>query len=786
MQNDKVLAEAKRLHDMGLAIHWLHPKSKRPIESGWTTGPRKDWAYLKETYRKGLNVGVRLGTPSRLEKGFLGVLDVDVKSTDAKHAKEAAAKLKTIMNGHILPIVESGRGNGSRHYYITTEEPLAPAKAFSSPDVVKVFMPGSIGQKHSKRDAAGLSTEELEAGWRMRAAWEIGVMGEGQQVVLPPSVHPDSQKEYKWLRGFTPALNLDFDAGVLPKPDLVDKSVHKDAHTTNGVKEKPGKKALEDFRLEPVEVSWLPISDKYKAMIVTGEGVSDRSAMLLPVSAALLKAGCTKNEILNILTDAKTFLGQCSYDHAKTRDQVRAARWVWNYTLAKVFEQNSAERFFREEPPEPVKLSPDKLAYQQKRFDEFASTNWRLTLDLNKNETVRGTLRNTVLILENEIGEGMVKRDTFAYRDFYSMATPWGGQVDAALTDDDVIKIKLWIAQHFGCEPNKNIIGEALTILATRNAFDPVVDWLEALPAWDGVDRLDGWLKAHFHAKGDDEYLAQVFRKWLVAMVMRILKPGAKFDWMPIFEGAQGVGKSSFGRLLCGEKYFLDWLPDLNNKDAALALQGVWSVEMGELASFRKNEIESVKAFITRTVDKVRPPYGERWLESKRRCVFFGTTNFETYLRDDSGNRRFKPVKVGRLDFETLEDERDQLFAEALWLYRMGFETERTLEIDGTAKVYEASIQSDKMIADESALMVEELIHFIDQQKTKQDDEKFNFKRFKIRDLFGDGIGGAFYTQPFNNWKYDSRNVQFAGKALKAVNARKFKSGSSIFYEITI
>ena len=148
------------------------------------------------------------------------------------------------------------------------------------------------------------------------------------------------------------------------------------------------------------------------------------------------------------------------------------------------------------------------------------------------------------------------------------------------------------------------------------------------MPPWDETPRIDTWLKRNFEAQGDDEYLAQVFRKWLCAMVIRAYEPGAKFDWMPIFEGEQGVGKSSFGRMLCGDKYFLDWLPDLMNKDSALALQGIWAVEMGELASFRKNEIEAVKAFLTRTVDKVRPPYGERWLESKRRCVFFGTTNF--------------------------------------------------------------------------------------------------------------------------------------------------------------
>jgi predicted P-loop ATPase len=784
LESDKILLEAKRLYGLGMAIHWLHKKSKRPIESGWTTGPRKDWDYLRKTYRPGMNVGVRLGTPSRIQKNFLAVIDVDVKSTDVKHAKEVQAKLRALVNGHSLPAVQSGRGNGSRHLYILTREPMKPFKALQSTETVKVSMPSV---KPSKRELGALAVDEIEAGIRLRPAWEIAVMGEGQQVVLPPSIHPDSGRPYVWRAQFDPALAMGFDESVLPKPELVTQVANEKSALTPGRLEEPGKrgpKTLDGFKVEPVELSWLPVSDKIRQMILTGEGVEDRSAMLLPVSHALHKAGLTQNEILSVLTEPTHFLGQTAYHHAKTKDRWRAAAWLYRYTLRRVIDENTAERFFTDPLPEPVKLSPKEIEEQQVLFNKLHS--WRLDLDVTKDDKIRGTLRNTVSILENEVGAQLIKRDTFAYRDFYSIPAPWGGELGAALTDDDIVKIKLWISSNFGCEPTSNIIGEALTILATRNAFDPVADWLKALPAWDESPRLDTWLKDHFGAKGDEDYLAQVFRKWLVAMVMRILKPGAKFDWMPIFEGAQGVGKSSFGRLLCGDKYFLDWLPDLANKDSALALQGIWSVEMGELASFRKNEIETVKAFITRTVDKVRPPYGERWLEVPRRCVFFGTTNFETYLRDESGNRRFKPVKVGRLDFEMLEQDRTQLFAEALWLYQTGFETERTLEISGDAKIYEASIQAQKMVSDESALMLEALQSFIEKEVQKEEQERFPFSRFKMADLFDCGTYPLKGVPALKNWKYDSRNVQFAGKALKNLGAANFKSHGMKLWKITI
>lgn len=770
--SDPILQEAKRLYQLGFAIHWLHNRSKRPVESGWTTGPRTPWDILQSRYKKGLNVGVRLGQPSKINENFLAVIDVDIKSREGHHGQEVLEHLKTLGGDLNLPEVRSGRGNGSRHYYILTPEPIAPFKVLQSTELVRVPMPSV---QPSKRELKLLKQSEIEQGLRLRPAWEIALMSDGQQVVLPPSIHPDSNLSYKWQVNFDAGLASGFDLTKFKRPAKIQSF---DLVPT----EKTGPKTFEGFEVSPVEVSWLPLNNKIKQMILTGEGVEDRSAMLLPCAQALMRTGLTQNEILTVLTDTETFLGKCAYQHAKTSDRARAARWVYNYTLARVVEEAKATNFFVEELREPQKISIEQMAKDQLEFDELPT--WQLSLDLTAKDKVQSTLRNVVMILDNEIGEDFVRRDTFSLRDFYSTETPWGGELDHAITDDDIKQLKFWLSNNFGFEPNNNIIGEALTIIAMRNAFDPVVDWLDALPAWDEVPRIDTWLKDHFGAQGNDEYLAQVFRKWLCAMVVRAYEPGAKFDWMPIFEGAQGVGKSSFGRLLCGDKYFLDWLPDLMNKDAALALQGIWSVEMGELASFRKNEIEAVKAFLTRTVDKVRPPYGERWLESKRRCVFFGTTNFETYLRDDSGNRRFKPIKVGKLDFDALAKDRIQLFSEAKWLYDSGFEHEQTLWLTGEAKTFEAIIQSEKMVSDEAELMADRLSDFVNKELAKEEAERFNFLKFKIVDLFS-SKGHGLVPAPLNEWPLNARNVQFAGKALHSLGAANWKSDGRKFWCLT-
>lgn len=779
--NNKVLAEAKHLYDLGFSIHWLHKKSKRPIESAWTSGPRKTWQELTNTYRDGMNVGVRLGETSKIGDNFLGVLDVDVKSTDPKHIKEVNQALIDLTSNQQLPEVKSGRGNGSKHYYILTPEPLAPFKALQSKDIVKVPMPSV---KPSKRELLELTQAELEKGLRLRAAWEVGVMGQGQQVVLPPSVHPDSGKNYEWAKPFTlknvKPFNVNVFNALKPKDEKVDK---KDLKVSTTVTDKNVKF---NFELEPVDLLTVPTSEKIIEMILTGAGVDDRSASLLPVATALVKAGLNQNQVLTVLTDPDNYLGQTGYHHAQTKNRMRAAAWVYKYTLKKVLKEKSGEALFRD-IPESIPLTFDEMVDEDEAFDEDA---WMLELDVTDKDKYRATVKNIIDILTHVVSNDFVRRDVFAFRDAYEKETPWGGEVGAAITDDDMIRIKVWLSRNWGFEASVTLISEAISAIAINNSYDPVIDWLESLPEWDGVDRLDTWLTKHFGAVAKtaqaEEYLAQVFRKWVFGMVLRAYKPGAHFSWMPIFEGAQGIGKSSFGRILVGEKYFLDWLPDLGDKDSSLALQGAWAVEMPELASMRKNEIEIVKAYMTRKVDKFRPPHGRKNIESPRRCVFFGTTNNATYLKDDSGNRRFKPIEVGELDFEQLAQDRDQLFAEALWLYRRGFESENTIELNGDAKLFEKTIQKEKMVQDESDLMAEEIRLFFEAEKQSKNQPVFDFFKFNVRELFSAGPIHFAIHRPLHQWRFDSRNVQFATKALKKLGGKKrhTKSGNIWYLDL--
>ena len=179
--------------------------------------------------------------------------------------------------------------------------------------------------------------------------------------------------------------------------------------------------------------------------------------------------------------------------------------------------------------------------------------------------------------------------------------------------------------------------------------------------------RLDTWL-VDYAGAADTALNRAIGVLLLVAMVRRAKQPGCKFDIMAVLEGQQGCGKSSLLAVLAGEPDNFTDTPVLKSdvKAVAEALRGKWMVEISELVGLGQREVEEIKATITRTDDRARPAYG-RCVESQpRRCIFVGTTNAEEYLRDDTGNRRFLPVRVGRIDIDSLKAVRAHLFAEAV------------------------------------------------------------------------------------------------------------------------
>jgi predicted P-loop ATPase len=250
------------------------------------------------------------------------------------------------------------------------------------------------------------------------------------------------------------------------------------------------------------------------------------------------------------------------------------------------------------------------------------------------------------------------------------------------LRDEDISTVKIWLNRRLKWETvNKTEVFDAIQLAAREHIISPIRHYIEGLPPMEvdeAHDFLTEVLNTHFSLRRYGEhpdairYSELVFRKWLISAVARALRPACKADHVLILEGAQGAGKSTAIRILCGDAYFGDSLPKLDSKDAADYVRGKWIIELAELSSVSKTEVEHVKAFITRTEEKFRPAYGRNEIAYQRRCVFIGTTNRTDYLRDETGNRRFWPIKLETVDIKAIERDRDKIWAAAKSLYNAG------------------------------------------------------------------------------------------------------------------
>lgn len=354
-------------------------------------------------------------------------------------------------------------------------------------------------------------------------------------------------------------------------------------------------------------------------------------------------------------------------------------------------------------------LAEDRMAQATVDFTDEA--NWQTSLELDKSGAVKDSFGNFLLILNqdpdlaniafNQLRDGVDARGDLPWK----RIKPGWGETDAA-------KLYEYLQGHYGVySPTK--ANHAVLAAAAKRLYHPIREYLNCLPPWDGVSRVETLIIDYFGAD-DNAYVKAVTRKTFAAAVARVFQPGIKFDYMLVLNGRTGLGKSTFFDRLAGE-WFSDSLTfaDMGKgKDAPEKIQGFWILEIPELAGIRKTDVNNVKAFLSRRDDNYRASYGHNSESHPRQCIIVGSTNSESmgFLRDVTGNRRFWPIRVGgteaRRGWDVSDTDVLQIWAEAKTIWENG----EKLFLEGDVAEMAESAQKDALETDEREGMVREYL----------------------------------------------------------------------------
>lgn len=368
--------------------------------------------------------------------------------------------------------------------------------------------------------------------------------------------------------------------------------------------------------------------------------------------------------------------------------------------------QKAMYAFANEDPGVSLTLASDRQSQSVLEFEgvpipDDVDDSWKTKLVRTENGDVKPLITNAVLILENEPALQGIRYNELSNGIEVKGKLPWP-RPNKYWRDADDAQLYTWVADRYGVQFPENRFSKALTTVTDKRRFNPLREYVQQLPEWDGIPRADTLLIDYLGAP-DTEYTRAVTRKTLIGAVQRVLQPGCKFDTVLVLDGKPGIGKSTLLRKL-GGKWFSDSLSlaDTRDKTAAEKLQGVWIMEIGEMQGTRKADVDIMKGFISRQVDEYRAAYGRVVEHHPRTCIICGTTNSTTgFLRDTTGNRRFWPVPVnggGRLSvWDMTEDTRAQIWAETMILVAEG----ETSYLDAAMELEAAKMQREAIEYDD-------------------------------------------------------------------------------------
>lgn len=710
---DRIVAEIEPLALNGVSFHWLHPESKRPIGDNWSEKPFRDLETLKDTHRRNNNVGVRLGEYSKTPWGYLHLLDVDVR--DEACLNEVLSWFADHWpDGMSFPVVRSGSGGASLHIYFFCPVPFRSKKLAKSKTFTMVW-DDQKGREVKKND------------------WEIELFGTGKQVVVPPSIHPDTKKPYVWERRID-TDDLDLGIGIV------------DQATVESWGASQGAAGADDFE---DDADWLFAEVKGEPIGLSEEEIL-RIVADLPDDWADDRDGWYQTGMAlhhEFRGGKRGFEIWCEWSQQSEKYDEKDQKRVWKsfgktnranpVRMPTLIQAAKAARFDREDLDLiPVDDDTDEFAdladddgdgfedllgtpssggevvpvddgdldlTGSSESDEKPDTvGWKSKLDLTEEGGAKSTLPNVQLFIENDPRlEGCVafnefnktlvftkppqvvrpKREGpkghFQFRGpIWQLDDPVNGR---SFQDEHLHSIRLWLETPkrqggWSLKVADRDLKAALINACHKKTIHPLRDKLKGYhEAWDGVRGRLETMFIRYLGCPDTPYHRQTAILFAVAAVARILEPGCKWDFMPILEGGQGKRKSTFIHAM-GVGYGGELDFDYRDKKGMIeSCLGRWIMEFPELVGFNKAESEHMKRYITTTSDDYRVPYATFQSRIPRSYLFVGSTNDTSYLRDPTGNRRYWPIKVrveGEIDTDAFEQEWPQMLGEAWQIYQ--------------------------------------------------------------------------------------------------------------------
>lgn len=633
----------------GMAIVPLPPKSKKPVAKNWGNEVITDKHSARSYFEQNpdSNLGVALGA-SRMCS-----LDIDNDEATRMIFAEFGFDLDAMRAS--VPTIQ-GKAPGCR-------------LMFRIPDGLNLKYHSLTWPK--KDGSKGRFTV-----FELRAADT-----EQRQDVLPPSIHPETGEPYQWLTKPN---------GEFPEPPAwlitIWQEWDKFKPQLQDVCPWAEKKNIELPPVRPVQSSsgqpsvidaYLSATDLLTNLKQYGYKQSGKR-WLSPHST-------TKLAGVNIFPDGRAWIHHasdplcsdesgrpvnafdlfCYYEH--NGDASKAVK-----AAAKLLGMDSAPRERKPKPVEKIDHETGEIIIEGSAVSTEVSpvaimspADWKAILD-GTNAGPYNNLDNAVRVIERDPElYGKIWYDEFLDR----IVTTWQGPQRDWKDSDDVL-LQLYMQRFVGLSKiGVNTCHDAALVAAFRNVKNECKEYLLS-PVWDGVPRLNAMMHEAFGAE-DNAYSEAVGRCWFISMVARVMNPGCKVDTVPVFEGAQGKGKSTAMSII-GGKWFVECHENVMSKDLYDVLDGHMLVEIAEMHSFSKVEVERVKGIISCQVDRYRKAYGRNAQDHPRKTVLACTTNRDDWQRDDTGARRFWPILCTNIDHEWLRTHRDQLFAEAVFLYKEG------------------------------------------------------------------------------------------------------------------